>query len=76
MSELSWRHFLNNFHIWRFHFQLYDALNNRFCFNYSYQGKDYWIPISDPRAQKALLDDPILSKHIDEDGTVHQKEQS
>jgi hypothetical protein len=67
------KHFLNQFHIWRFHWQLYDALNDRFCKpNFSYQGKDYWTPISDPRAQKALMDDPLLGNHIDEDGDIHE----
>lgn len=68
--NFNWRHFLNQFHVWRFHFQLYDALNNRFSFHYSYQGPGYWTPIDNPRAQKAIMNDPILSKHIDEDGRV------
>lgn len=70
MDRKKWKHFLNQFHIWRFHWQLYDTLNNKFCFSYSYQGPDYWTPISDPKAQEAIMRDPLLGKHIDEDGRL------
>lgn len=62
--KADWRHFLNQFHIWRFHFQMYDSLNNRFTFNFSYQPPGYWIPIDSPEAKRALmLDDELgLSK--------------
>jgi hypothetical protein len=70
-KRFDWKHFLNQFHIWRFHWQLYDSLNDKFCVpHFSYQPPGYWTPISDPRAQRAIMNDPVLGKHINEDGRV------
>lgn len=71
LSRKPWKHFLNQFHVWRFHFQLYDCLNDKFVFHYSYQGPGYWTPINDPRTQKVISQDKVLGKHIDEDGNLH-----
>lgn len=65
------KRFLNMFHIWRFHVQLYDVLNDKFCKpDFSYQGPGYWTSITDPRAQRAIMQDSELGNHIDEDGHV------
>lgn len=54
------KHFLNQFHLWRFHIQLYDALNNKFCFHFSYQQPGYWINADSPEAKRAfMLDDEL-----------------
>lgn len=55
------KYFLNQFHIWRFHFQLWDTLNDRPSFHYSYQGKNYWISHLDPEWKRvAPLIDEML----------------
>lgn len=72
MKYYKLKGFLNQFHIWRFHWQLWDCLNDKPSFHYRYQPPGYWTSIKDPKAQKLLMEDPELSKSIDEDGTLHE----
>jgi len=53
----SW---LNRFHIWRFHLSLWEPLNDKPCFHFSYQPPGYWTPIDSPEAKRALMLDDEL----------------
>lgn len=64
---MNWKHWLNQFHVWRFHFQLYDNLNNRFCFHYSYQPPGYWTTLPE-EITKAFRNDPDFT--IDDKGRL------